>query len=69
VGIKIGQYYQNASKKVVINQLLDSLSSGKLRILSKDALGNFLDCNHKKIPLDSLKSKWDTKKCLIPSNH
>jgi len=68
IGIKVGAAFKKAPKKVLIQKLLDSLEKGKLRILSKDKLGNFLDCQHKKIPLDSLKNKWDTKKCLVPSD-
>lgn len=68
IGIKVGVAFKKAPKKVLMQKLLDSLQKGKLRILSKDIRGRFLDCQHKKIPLDSLKNKWDTKKCLVPSN-
>ncbi len=69
IGIKVGSIFKKASKKVLMHTLIDSLRNGKLRVLNKDKNGNFLDCQHKSIPLDSLKNKWDTKKCLIPSNH
>ena len=69
VGINIGSKYKNTSKKELITYLLDSLRLGKLRILSKDNQGNFLDCQKKAIPLDSLLHKWNTKKCLVPSNN
>ena len=67
VGISVGKQFSTSSKSILIERLLDSLNEGKLRILSKDAKGNFLDCNNIIIPNDSLK-KWDTKKCLVPSN-
>ncbi len=69
IGINIGKNSKNTSKKELIQQLLDSLHDGRLRILSKDSLGNFLDCQDKMIPLDSLKGKWDTKKCLVKSDN
>jgi len=68
VGNNIGIRYKKASKLLVIQLVLDSLQNGNLKVLLKDNNGNFLDCQQKRIPLDSLKNKWDTKKCLIPSN-
>ncbi len=68
VGNKIGIRHKKASKLFVVQLVLDSLHNGNLRVLLKDNEGNFLDCQQKRIPLDSLKNKWDTKKCLIPSN-
>lgn len=68
VGIKIGSAFNRAKKSVLIQKVLDSLQEGKLRILNKDKDGFFLDCQNKRIPLDSLKNKWDTKKCLVPSD-
>ena len=68
IGNRIGIKFRKASKMVLIQKVLDSLQSGNLRILDKDSQGNFLDCQQNRIPLDSLKYKWDTKKCLVPSN-
>jgi len=68
IGVKVGSLYKKASKKVIVQQLLNKLQQGKLRILKKDNLGNFLDCQSKIIPLEKLQHRWDTKKCLIPSD-
>ena len=68
VGINVGQNFRKVPRNLLIQKLIDSVENGKLRILKKDSLGNFLDCQNKKIPLDSLKGKWYTKKCLVPSN-
>ncbi len=68
VGIKVGTSFKKNSRTVLMQELIDALEKGDLRILKKDSLGNFLDCQNRKIPLDSLKNKWDTKKCLVPSN-
>ncbi len=67
IGISIGKVNKKIPKAVLIKKVLDSLQQGKLRILNKDNLGNFLDCQGQIIPLDSLKGKWDTKKCLVSS--
>lgn len=68
IGISIGENNHKRIKRILIQQVLDSLRQGKLKIVSKDSLGNFLDCNRNVIPLDSLRHRWETKKCLVPSN-
>lgn len=68
VGISIGKRFSLGSRNELVEIVVDSINSGKMRILLKDKTGHFMDCDHKKIPLDSLKGKWNTKKCLIPSN-
>ena len=68
VGIRIGMQKNIRSKNKLIQIVLDSVNEGKMRVLLKNNLGNFLDCQEKSIPLDSLKHKWNTKKCLVPSN-
>ena len=68
VGISIGHNFKNTSKKNIVNKVLDSLKHGKLRMLDKDSEGYFLDCQKQRIPLDSLKNRWDTMKCLVPSS-
>jgi len=68
VGIRVGHHFKNGTPNLIVQKLIDSLEKGNLRVLKKDSSGNFLDCQNKKIPLDSLKNKWDTKKCLVPSN-
>ena len=67
-GIELALKHKKSTKNNLVQQLIDSIQKGKLRILAKDKEGYFLDCNKNRIPLDSLKNKWDTKKCLIPSN-
>lgn len=67
VGVAIGSALENAPVKRIITVVYDSLRSGQLRVLLKDPYGYFLDCDKKRIPLDSLKGKWNTSKCLVPS--
>ncbi len=68
IGATIGNANKNASKKDLAQYILDALKNGELRILSKDSLGNFLDCKRQVIPKDSLRHRWNTKKCLAPSD-
>ena len=68
VGITIGIQKNITSKNKLIQTVLDSIIKGKMRILLKDSSGKFLNCDKKRIPLDSLKHKWNTEKCLVPSD-
>ena len=68
IGIIIGMQMDITSRNKLIQTVLDSVNEGKMRILLKDENGNFLNCKQKSIPLDSLKHKWNTKKCLVPSD-
>jgi len=69
VGISVGNNSKTTPQKLLIEMLLDSIKQGRMRILLKDKKGNFLDCQQKIIPLDSLKYKWNTKKCLVTSDN
>jgi len=67
VGANFGVRYKKTSKKNLVQHLLKALENGELRILNKDNLGNFLDYKGQIIPLDSLRHRWETKKCLVKS--
>lgn len=65
IGIKVGDKFKKATHSLLIDKLIDSLYKGKLKILKKDSLGNFLDC-HNHI-LNENKANWYANKCLQPS--
>lgn len=69
VGVNIGKTNKGASKATLIKIILDSLKQQKLKVLLKDDNGNFLDCDKNVIPLDSLKHRWNTKKCVVSSGY
>ncbi len=68
VGRDVGLEYKNVSKdslqKIIIKMILD----GELWVLWKDKNGNFLDCDGNVISDSLLYHKWETPKCLVPSN-
>lgn len=68
VGISVGRAFERSTNNNIIDKLLDSLNKGKLRVLNKDSQGYFLDCHNRRIPPDSLLNRWNTIKCLVPSN-
>ncbi|MCD4736361.1 MAG: hypothetical protein K8R53_09975 [Bacteroidales bacterium] len=69
IGIDIGSTNRNKSTDLLILAVLDSLNAGKLRIVNRDLTGNFIDCDGEIISPDSLISRWDTPKCLVPSRN
>tara|TARA_B100000809_G_scaffold96463_1_gene95018 strand:- start:10890 stop:11507 length:618 start_codon:yes stop_codon:yes gene_type:complete len=65
IGIEIGKMHRRESlKAIVIKKVLD----GKCKIIKKDADNNYIDCEGNFISKESLKGKWENKKCLINSN-
>lgn len=68
------QGLQLVSKKTLITQkalifkIINAIQSGKMKIIKKDAEGNFLECNGKVIEKKSLLKKWINTKCLVDSN-
>lgn len=59
---------EKISQKELILRVLNAIKKGKMRVIKKDANGNFLTCNGKPILRSTLKGKWKNNKCLIPSN-
>lgn len=56
------------SKTGLIYRVINAILEGKMKIIKKDANGNFLTCDGQKITTNSLKGKWKNNKCLVPSN-
>jgi hypothetical protein len=68
VGIRIGLENPEASINEIEEKVVESILSGEGRVIKRDAKGNFLDCKNNIIPSDSLEGKWETDKCLVPSD-
>lgn len=56
------------SKTGLIYRVINAIHEGKMKIIKKDANGNFLTCDGQIISTDSLKGKWKNNKCLVSSN-
>lgn len=70
-GIAIGLAWKNgapATRGTLVNRLLNAVWNGQLRILKKDANGNYLTCSNAKITLTEYHNRWSIPKCLVPSN-
>lgn len=67
IGVKLGQTHKTSSKNTTIALLLSAVKDGQLKMIKKDAQGNFLTCDGTLIPKDSLLGKWENEKCLVPT--
>ena len=65
IGAQIAINKTELKRERVIDIIIVEIKNGKMQILKKDSLGNFLTCEGEIIPLESLKGKWENKKCLI----
>ena len=68
-GIELGKCNKDTSPQELTNKVKELLFTGKLFILKKDKVGNYLKCNGDKITSEELKGKWETPKCILPSNN
>ena len=68
IGAQIAIDSNELKREEIINVIIEEIQKGEMKILKKDSLGNFLTCEGIIIPIDSLKGKWENKKCLVSSN-
>jgi hypothetical protein len=69
VGAITGKENKNVAGKDLQILIIDAIKAGKMKIIKKDSLGNFLDMSGIIIPADSLPGKWESAKCLVNSNY
>ena len=67
MGAKMGNLLLAESENKLIEKIVLALNKGELVMLLKNKEGQFLDCDKNIIPADSLKNRWDNKKCVVPS--
>ena len=68
VGALIGVENSNLTQKELVNLIIYKIKKGKMKIIKKDDIGNFLTCKGVIISAEYLKGKWENKKCLVASN-
>lgn len=72
IGIEIG--VQNRLKKIpgadaeMIRLISEMIVKGELRVLLKNKMGEYLDCEIHLINLENWKGKWGIPKCLVRSD-
>jgi len=68
IGRDIGIEYKDVSKDSLKSVIIKKILDGELWVLWKNKKGQFLDCDGNIIPDSLLYHKWETPKCLVPSN-
>lgn len=68
IGIMTGLQNQKLSCDSLKTIIKTAILEGKMKIISKNFKGFFLDCNGNVIEQKSLLNSWNNPKCLIPSN-
>lgn len=68
IGLNTGIIYAVRSKKEIRRILLVKINMGQMRIIRKNRNMDYLNCSGEIIPGDSLKGKWNTAKCVVPSD-
>jgi len=66
-GAQIGKENKKLSEIELQILIIDAIVAGKMKVIKKDILGNYLDANNNIIPTDSLKGKWENSKCVVSS--
>ncbi|MCB0397665.1 MAG: hypothetical protein KDD36_13505 [Flavobacteriales bacterium] len=67
-GIDIGRTHKNAPSDSLRIYVISAIMEGKMRVLSKNAAGQWLDCNGQPLPPESYTGLWENDKCLVPSD-
>jgi hypothetical protein len=67
-GLKLTRKGSKTPKKGLIYRIINAIYQGKMKVIKKDAKGNFLTCDGKIISKEELKGKWKNKKCLVNSD-
>lgn len=68
VGVAITKKNKNVAGKDLQILVIDAIKAGKMKIIKKDSLGNFLDEKNNIIHADSLQGRWMNNKCLVGSD-
>ncbi|MBE7690109.1 DUF6973 domain-containing protein [Tenacibaculum piscium] len=68
IGLSLSKKGKIIPPKKLIHKVIKAIKNGRLKIIKKDANGNFLTCNNTPISEKSLKGKWENNKCLVASN-
>jgi hypothetical protein len=55
------------SEKEAQQKIMHALENGKLKVIKKDKLGNYLYCDGTFIDMNEWKGKWNIPKCLVAS--
>ncbi len=67
-GLEVGLALKGKDLIIIQQTLIDSIQSGKMKIIKKNEKGQYLDCEGDVIPNDKVVNQWENEKCLLPSD-
>lgn len=67
IGASLAKEHMVSEETQMVKLVIQALKAGKLMILKKKG-SDFLTCEGRVIPRDSLRGKWYNDKCLVPSD-
>ena len=68
IGIDIGRRNQDLNKEDLKKLIRSKIVQGKMKIISKNKKGEFLDCTGNVVDVMQYKKSWYIPKCLVDSN-
>ena len=68
IGISLTTYKQKTPKQGLIYKIINHILAGDLKIIKRNAAGEYITCDDEVITKASLKGKWKNDKCLVNSN-
>ena len=69
IGIVIGNEQDTLSQTQLIDFIKQEILDGKMYVIKKDSLGNFLNCEGVILKKEDLQGKWLNDKCIVKSNY
>jgi hypothetical protein len=69
IGLSFTQKGVSHLKDGLIYKIVNAILAGKLKVIKKDSMQNYLTCDDKLISQKELKRKWKNNKCLMDSNY
>jgi hypothetical protein len=66
-GIDIGRINKMLPKEDLQKLICNKILTGEMKVILKDASGNFMDCNGNIIDMKQYSGKWNIPRCLVNS--
>lgn len=69
VGVAIGCNFKSYTKEEIYQTVIQSIRSGKLKVIFKDGNGNELNCDGNVLDKNNYTGIWGIPKCLVNSDY
>jgi hypothetical protein len=58
----------SCTQQTIIEQLINAINKGELKVIKKNSIGNYLNCKGEEINMNQFVGQWNIPKCLVNSN-